>query len=170
MASPLAVYKLTILYMLDRTEGELPVPELSAFLLENGYAGFAGLMQTYSEMQESGLVLSREEGEKASLRITEIGRETLGLFSSSLSSSIKKQADQWLRKNRFRIRSEKSMTADYYRMTSGNYEVRLAVTEKQEPVIDLKMTLPDLESAQNAVRNWKQNSEKIYQCIVENLL
>ena len=48
MSSPLAIYKLIILYLLDRAEGEIAMDRISSFLLEKGYVNFVSLMQTYA--------------------------------------------------------------------------------------------------------------------------
>ena len=78
--------------MLDRAGGEIPVPMISAFLLENGYTGFSSLVQTYSEMEENGLVSTRTEGEERTfLSITQEGEETLRFFVNDLSAEIRDQ-------------------------------------------------------------------------------
>ena len=55
MASPLAVYRLIILYLLDRSGGEIAMDRLSSFLLEKGHVNFVSLVQPYAEIAESGL-------------------------------------------------------------------------------------------------------------------
>ena len=40
MSSPLAVYKLIILYLLDKMGGEIAMDRLSSFLLEKGFVNF----------------------------------------------------------------------------------------------------------------------------------
>ena len=46
MSSPLAIYKLIVLYLLDRVGGEIAMDRLSSFLLERGYVNFVSLLQT----------------------------------------------------------------------------------------------------------------------------
>ena len=64
MSSPLAIYKLIILYLLDKADGEIAMDRLSSFLLEKGYVNFVSLMQTYAEIEKSGLVRSRNSGDR----------------------------------------------------------------------------------------------------------
>ena len=85
MASPLAVYKLTILYMLDRINGPIAMSRITEFLLENGYVNFVSLNQTLAEIEESGLVRSETRRDGIFLYITQEGTETLNFFSGSLS-------------------------------------------------------------------------------------
>lgn len=170
MASPLAVYKLTILYMLELADGEIPVPMISAFLLENGFTGFSSLVQTYSELEESGLVRSRTEaGERAYLRITEEGEETLHFFAAGLSDEIKRQVKTYLKDQGRALRSAQSLSADYDRNRFGDYEVRLCVREKEEPVVDILLTVPDQETAAHVAAKWKEANQEIYEFLIQKL-
>ena len=47
MASPLAIYKLIILYLLSRAEGEIAMDRISSFLLEKGYVNFRQTLQMF---------------------------------------------------------------------------------------------------------------------------
>ena len=89
MSSPLAVYKLIILYLLDKTDGEIAMDRLSSFLLEKGYVNFVSLMETYAQIEESGLVRSRVSSDRCFYSITAEGRQTLRLFSGHLSRGDK---------------------------------------------------------------------------------
>ncbi|MBP3217241.1 MAG: DUF4364 family protein [Lachnospiraceae bacterium] len=170
MASPLAVYKLTILYMLDRAGGEIPVPMISAFLLENGYTGFSSLVQTYSEMEENGLVNTRTEGEERTfLSITQEGEETLRFFVNDLSTEIRDQIRVFLKENGRQLRREQSLTADYYRNSFGNFEAHLAVREKNETVVDIRLTVPDAPTAVHITEAWREKNQEIYAFLIENL-
>lgn len=77
---PVAIYKLIILYMLDRAGGEIAMPRTSTFLIENGYAAnFETLLQTYEEIAKNGFVTEKSMGGKTFLQITEEGGDA-GLF------------------------------------------------------------------------------------------
>ena len=92
-----AIYKLIILYMLDRAGGELTMPRTSSFLIENGYANFETLLQTYDEIEQNGFVTERSMGGKTFLQITEEGEETLGFFADQLPDGIKQQVRTYLK-------------------------------------------------------------------------
>ena len=96
MSSPLAIYKLIVLYLLDRVGGEIAMDRLSSFLLERGYVNFVSLLQTYAEIEKSGLVTSRVSGDRCFYSITSEGRQTLKMFSTDLGPEIRQQADSFL--------------------------------------------------------------------------
>lgn len=168
-ATPLTVYKLTVLYMLNRLKEPIAKERISAFLLENGYANFASLLQTYAELEEQGLVRTESTRELEFLIITDEGRESLFFFQKELSGDIRAQADAFLREKGMELLNERYLSAEYDRAPSGDYLVRLAVREKDIPIIDLTLSVPDLEAAESACRTWKDKNQEIYACIIEKL-
>ena len=56
MAEPFTLYKLIILYMLDRVDFPLTNSQISSFLLDRGYTNYFTLQQAFSELEEANLV------------------------------------------------------------------------------------------------------------------
>ena len=158
MSSPLAIYKLIILYLLDKADGEIAMDRLSSFLLEKGYVNFVSLMQTYAEIEKSGLVRSRNSGDRCFYRITSDGRQTLRIFKADLGREITKQADDFLRSEGTVLRSEQSVRADCIPAENGMYNVILKVMERTDSVMEIRLQVPD-----------KEKNEKIYNSLIENL-
>lgn len=177
---PVAIYKLIILYMLDRAGGELAMPRTSSFLIENGYAtNFESLIRTYEEIEQNGFVAERKRGDKTFLEITDSGEETLGFFSDQLSDSIKKQVRGYLSDIGRKIANEELITGEYYRSTYGDYTVHLTVKEKAQtsaksgltqPIVAIDLAVPDEETAKKAAENWEDRSSEIYQKLLDILL
>ena len=163
------VYKLIILYMLDRVEGELSQPMISSFLLESGYANFVSLSESYNQLEKRGLVKTYMSGNRRYMQITDAGRETLGYFGMRLSKGIRAQADRWLLDNGRQIRQELDVRAVYEKMTSGVYEVRMSVREKDVTLLEVKISVPDAASASAVAEKWEEKNTDIYQYLVENL-
>lgn len=172
MSSPLSVYKLIILYLLDRADG-ITKAQISEFLLENGYVNLLSLVQTYAEIEEQGLVRSENRDENADERtflyITDAGRETLNFFIRDLNEDIRKQADEFLKSSGREIRNEEDLSYRYFRRTDGSYQVELSVCERSAPVIGLTLQVPDRQSAETAVRRWREKNEEIYRDLIEKL-
>lgn len=163
------VYKLIILYMLNRVDGELSQPMVSSFLLESGYANFVSLSESYNQLEKRGLVRTYMSGNKRFMQITEAGRKTLGFFGMRLSREIRAQADSWLLENGRQIREEHDVRAVYERMTSGVYEVRMTVREKDVTLLEVKISVPDAASASAVAEKWEEKNTDIYQYLIENL-
>ena len=168
MSSPLAIYKLIILYLLDKADGEIAMDRLSSFLLEKGYVNFVSLM-TYAEIEKSGLVRSRNSGDRCFYRITSDGRQTLRIFKADLGREITKQADDFLRSEGMVLRSEQSVRADCIPSENGMYNVVLKVMERNDPVMEIRLQVPDKGLAEEICRKWPEKNEKIYNSLIENL-
>lgn len=169
MSSPLAVYKLIILYLLDKTGTEIAMDRISSFLLEKGYVNFVSLMQTYAEIEKSGLVRSRNSGDRCFYRITSDGRQTLRIFKADLGREITKQADDFLRSEGTVLRSEQSVRADCIPAENGMYNVILKVMERTDSVMEIRLQVPDKGLAEEICRRWPEKNEKIYNSLIENL-
>lgn len=169
MDNVFTVYKLIILYMLDRADGEVTQGMLSSFLLEGGYANFVSLAESYDQLEKQGLVRIVLRGDKKFLKLTEAGLQALGFFGARLSPQIRAQADAWLVENGRRIREEREVTAVYERMTSGVYEVRMSVKEKDTTLLEVKIAVPDAASAEAIAGKWAEKNTDIYQYLIENL-
>ncbi len=168
---PVAIYKLIILYMLDRAGGEIAMPRTSTFLIENGYAAnFETLLQTYEEIAKNGFVTEKSMGGKTFLQITEEGEETLGFFASQLSDSIKQQIRNYLRDIGRELTNEEAILGEYYRSTYDDYTARLVVKENGHPIVSIDLSVPDEDTAKKAVSEWKNKSSEIYQKLLETLL
>ena len=152
MSSPLAIYKLIILYLLDKADGEIAMDRLSSFLLEKGYVNFVSLMQTYAEIEKSGLVRSRNSGDRCFYRM-----------------EITKQADDFLRSEGTVLRSEQSVRADCIPAENGMYNVILKVMERTDSVMEIRLQVPDKGLAEEICRRWPEKNEKIYNSLIENL-
>lgn len=90
MAEPLTLYKLIILYMLQKVDFPLSNAQISGFILDKGYTNYFHLQQAISELIESGLVRSETVRNASYLKITESGNQTLEYFGTEVSEDIKK--------------------------------------------------------------------------------
>jgi hypothetical protein len=169
MDNVFTVYKLIILYMLDRAEGEVTQGMISSFLLEGGYANFVSLAESYAQLEKQGLVRIILRGDKKFLKLTDAGIQALGFFCGRLSPQIRGQVDEWLVENGHRIREDREVSAVYERMTSGVYEVRMSVREKDVTLFEVKISVPDAASAEAVAGKWQEKNTDIYQYLIENL-
>ena len=168
---PVAIYKLIILYMLDRAGGEIAMPRTSSFLIENGYAAnFETLLQTYEEIEKNGFVIEKSMGGKTFLQITAEGEETLGFFAGQLSDSIKQQIRSYLREMGREIANEEAILGEYYRSTFDDYTVHLVVRESGHSIVSIDLSVPDEETAKKAVSSWKEQSSELYGHLMATLL
>lgn len=167
---PLTLYKLIILYMLDQVDFPLTTAHINDFILEQGYTNYITLQQALSELTEAGLVNTQTIRNRTRLTNTKEGTETLHFFGNRISDAIRDDIAAFFEKNEIALRNEVNVNADYYKSTSGEYEVRMVARDKDALLLDLTLSVPDKAMAQQICDNWDKKNQEIYQYLMEQLL
>ena len=169
MSDPLTLYKLIVLYMLNRVSFPLTAAQISDFILTREYTNFLTLQQVIRELTDTGLVDARTVRNRTQLLLTKDGKQTLDFFSQQISASIRQEIDEYLKENEMELRNEVSILADYYKSTSGEYEAHLKAKEGNVTLVDLIISVPVEETAAAICDNWQKKNQEIYQYLIEQL-
>ena len=148
MAEAFKLYKLIILYMLDKVDFPLTNSQISEFILNEGYTTYFKLQQALSELLDSGFIREESTHTRTFYHLTEEGEETIHYFKNDISPAIQ----------------------DYYRNPNMEYCVRCQILERDAPLIDLTLTVPTESEAMAIAANWTQKNEKIYANLMAELL
>lgn len=170
MATSLIVYKLIILYMLDRVDFPLSNSQISEFILNEGYTNYFKLQQVLAEMIDSGFIREESTHSRTFYHLTEEGEQTIKYFKTDLSPEIQEDIEEYLREKKYDLKNEVSVKADFYRNANDEYSIRCQVIEHNAPLIDLTVTAPTEAEAETIANNWTQKNEEIYAMIMANLL
>lgn len=166
----LALYnKILVLYMLNRVSFPLTQAQIYDFLLERNYVNFMNLQRAITELVDTGFVTARSRHNRTYLTITAEGRETLDFFKSRIDSSIRKDIDDFLGANQFKLRNETSVFTDYNKVLTGDYEVHLTVKEKDVTVVEITLSVPNQETAETVCTNWQKKNQDLYQYLAGQL-
>lgn len=166
---PHTLYKLIILYMLNRVSFPLTKSQVGDFVLEKEYTNFLTLQQVISELIDTGLITARSMRNRTHLAITEEGKETLNFFGNRVSDAIKKDIDNFFSEHEYALRNEVSVLSDYYKSTSGEYEAHLVAKDRGITLVDITLSVPVEEVASSICDNWQKKNQDIYKYLVENL-
>lgn len=164
------LYKLIILYMLEKVDFPLTNAHISNFMLDQDYTDYFTIQQVISELVDAEFITAETIRHNSRYQITESGRETLSFFRNKISSAIQDDIQTYLKKNKFRLRNETSTTSDYFEEKKGEYIVRLKVQEKTSTVIELNLTVPTEDDATKICSNWSSKSQDIYAMVFSTLL
>ncbi len=170
MTEQTTVYKLMVLYMLSRIDFSLTNTQISDFVLGKGYTDYFTLQSSLSELEESNLVHLETISNTTYYTITPEGEETITYFVNKVSQPIRDDIDHYLIENRVTLRNETSVIADYYKNTAGDIAVRCRVKEKDEDLIDLTLTVPDVAQAKAICAQWKKKSQPVYEYLMKELM
>ncbi len=169
LQDPLTLYKLIILYMLDRVKFPITNAQISNYILEKEYTNFLTLQQVISELTEANLIDARTVNNRTHLQITEEGRETLYYFDNRINDTIKAEINNYFHDNEFDLREEVSVLGNYYKSTSGEYETHLIAKERENNLVEIKLSVPTKEVAESICDNWQKKNQDVYQELVRLL-
>ncbi len=164
------LYKLIILYMLDRVDFPLSNSTISGFILETGYTDFLTVQEVIGILQDDSLIDVESSRSNTSYTITEQGKEMLEYFGNKISEEIKKEINEYLTKNKYELKQVANVISEFYRTTSGDYAVHCCVKENGASLIELTVSVPDEDVADFMCGKWKDESQHIYEYIIKKLM
>lgn len=169
MTDALTLYKLIILYMLDKVDFPLTNSQLSEFILDKGYTDYFKLQQAISELQDAEFISVKIIRNSSHYMITNSGRDTLSYFGKNISEAIREEIDGFLSSHKYKLRSENETLADYWKEHTDLYIARCMIKEKGQPILDIQLAVPDKEQAVMICDNWRKKNSDIYDYLVRTL-
>ena len=167
--TPFTLYKLIVLYTLNRSAHPMTNAQLSNLFLDNDYTTYFNLQEVLSEMIETSLLETEISNNVTYYHATERGQETLRYFSGDIPPAIREEISGYLKNHARQLRDDVQIHA-WYKKTSGqDYIVHCRVQENDIPLIDLQLSVPSESSAQKLAENWKSRSQQIYESIIKQL-
>ncbi|MBQ6661767.1 MAG: DUF4364 family protein [Lachnospiraceae bacterium] len=166
----LMLYKLIILYILDRVDFPMTNSQLANFITDREYTTFFNVQQVLADLVDDGFISIDQKRNASYYRITADGHETLSFFYKNISRNIRDDIDMYLSEQQYALREESSNIADYHELGKGEYLVELKVMERNTTVIEMHLTVPSRENAETICRNWRKKNADIYAYVLNSLL
>ena len=167
----LMLYKLIILYTLNRVDFPMSNAQLTNFITEHEYTSYFNVQQVLSELEEDKYISKETTRSQTLYRITSEGRETLSFFYKKISKEIRDDIDIYLsEEKKYALREQVSSLADFYETTPGEYVAELKILERDSFLIEMKLTVPSLFAAETVCDKWKQKNADIYAYVVNTLI
>ena len=164
------LYKLIILYMLNKVNFPLTNAQLIEFFSEKNYASYFTLQNVINELLNSHLISVEKIRNSSYYHITSEGSETLGFFGNKIPGAIVDDMEIYLMKNKYELRNEVGTIADYYKSTNQDYIVHCQVKEGQGTLIEINISVPSKEEASAMCNQWKDASQEIYKFVMKSLM
>lgn len=164
------LYKLILLYILNKVDFEMTNAQITEFALEKQYTNYFQIQTSLSELIEEDLCRDKKILNSTYYRITDMGRKTLNFFKNNISETIRQEIDDYLKENEYALREESSIRADYLQEKKDEYHARCTITENNAILLDLTVNIPSEQEAKLICNNWKKKSTEIYGFIMKTLL
>lgn len=166
----ITVYKLIILYMLERVDSPLPSGIISDYITSRGYTNFFTVQNTFGELLRLELITEDTTYHLSYYALSDAGRETLALFKNRLSRSIQKEIDTFLSENKYEIAEETALVSDYRRTSENTYLATCTLREGGHVLFELSIDAATEDDAVRICDNWKDASAELYQTALQRLL
>lgn len=162
------LYKLMILYMLDRVDFPLTESQISQFILDKGYTNYFNLQIAMKELIEIDFIRPTQERNHALYEITEQGKEAIELFEFKISDPVKLDILNYLKEQKIELRNESAISSDYY-PSNNEYIAQCSIKERNQTLLEIKIAVPTQEQAIHICDSWKEKSEEIYQYLITQI-
>lgn len=166
----LTLYKLIILYILEKVDFPLTNAQVSNFILEKEYTNYFSIQQAVSELIASELITCETIRNSSYYRLTNAGEETLEFFSNEISDAIKHDIMEYLKENKYELREEVSTIADYHEEKKDEFITKCLVKERGSVIVEVSLNVPTEEEARTICNNWRKNSQEVYAFLMKTLM
>ena len=102
--------------------------------------------------------------------ITPDGRICLADFYVQIPSSIREEISAFVKNNRTKYKKRQECIADYYMNKNGTYTVYLKIIEPSQPLLELKLVVPDRQTAKSIYKKWEDKADNVYATVYECLV
>ncbi len=165
----LFLYKLIILYMLDRVDFPLTNAQLSQFIINRGYTDYFNLQEAINQLLNDEFISSTIIRNTSHYQSTPAGREALAFFENKLSEGIKQDIMNFFSEEKINLKNEMEILADYFLTSKGEYTVICTINDRGDTVLELKMNVISKDQAIAICDAWPEKSTATYQYLLKNL-
>jgi hypothetical protein len=152
---------------------EVPLSEntvLDMCCSSNNWLAYMDCQPLLNQLLDCGW-LSDVAGSSESLyTITPDGRICLANFFYKIPASIREEISLFVKNNRTRYRKKQECFADYFMNRDGTYTVYLKIIEPVQPLMELKMVVPNRQMAKDIYKKWNERADDVYRSLYENLV
>ncbi len=166
----LMLYKLIILYILDRVDFKMTNSQLTKFITEREYTSYWNVQTVLNELVSNKFISQETTMSQTLYGLTSEGKEILDLTYKEISKDIRDDIDIYLTNEKYSLREEVSSLADYYESTPGEYIAELKIIERNSAILELKLSVPSVQTATTVCDKWKQKNADIYAYILNTLM
>ena len=164
------LYKLTILYLLNKVDYPITNNALSNFLLQNDFTDYFNLQQIMGELIDDGYVKKETVRNKTLYRISESGEAAIRLLARELAPGMRAEIEKYIIDNGIELRDDLSVMSKYYQEDINRYVVNMFIEEAGQKLLELNITVPTSADAERICSKWYNASDKLYPLIMKELL
>lgn len=166
--------KLILLFVFDKME--VPLSEYTVIDIccsSNNWIAYMDCQPLLSKLIDDGLLFYPNQttiNTEKMFAITPDGRVCLANFFNKIPASIRENISLFIKNNRLKYKRKQECVADYYMNKDGTYTVFLKIIEPSQPILELKIVVPNRQAAKDIYKKWDEKATGIYTLLYENLV
>ncbi len=161
--------KLMILYLLKNVSFSLNHENLSNFFLDK-YTSFIIFQNILADLVDTKLIEEYKTKTSVFYKATEDGAEALDIYINDISPEHKQELDNYLKENKFKLKEESIISANYADNNTNSFKISLEINENKDETFRIEMDVPTADAAITMCENWKEKAKSIYTYIIKQLL
>lgn len=161
--------KLMILYLLNNVSFSLNHENLSNFFLDK-YTSFISFQEILADLVDTKLIEEFKTKTSVFYKATDDGVEALMSFIDDISKEHQTELDEYIKENKFKLKEESIVKADYFDSSEGNYKISLEINENKDENFKIEIDVPTSDAAITMCENWKEKAKTIYTYVIKQLL
>ena len=165
------VNKLILLFVFDKME--VPISEntiLDICCSSNNWINYMDCKPLLNTLLEHSFIYKIKTSEEPLYSITADGRICLADFYVQIPSSQREEISIFVKNNSAKYRKRQECIADYFMNKDGTYTVFLKIIEPSKPLLELKLVVPNRQTAKDIYRKWEEKAADVYSVLYENLV
>ena len=163
--------KLILLFVFDKME--VPLSEntvLDMCCSSNNWLAYMDCQPILRQLVDSNWLYNVSTQDEPLYSITPDGRTCLANFFVKIPASTREEIALFVKNNRAKFRRKQECVADYFMNKDGTYTVYLKIIEPVQPVLELKMVVPNRQIAKDVYKKWGEKASDIYRLLYENIV
>ena len=166
----LTLYKLMILYLIEKVDFPLSNSQISEFILDKWYTNYFTVQRAFHELEEENMLRVKQIRNMSHYALSDEGSEAIEMFEYQIPNSIKEDIAQFLKEKEYELRKEASVTADFYPSKGDEYTVNLKIREKENLLLEINLNVVSRDQAVYICDHWEKKHSDVYSMLIEKLL
>lgn len=159
-----------ILYVLSKFDVSITEKSLTEILLSPGLINYFGFQTGLGKLLDEKLIIAYTDTDGVNMYgLSEDGKRLLDTLIPTVSPAVKNTYDAYLAKEKNKIAMETNINAYPFIDSNKNQCIRCYIRENGNKVVDIRIPVPDRETALQMCANWKTNAYGILMQIMTDL-
>ena len=159
--------KILILYVMSLVEEPVSAQTIYELCYQDESLSYFDVQEAIPQMVESGH-LEVVDGDQ--YIITDKGKETEEITQDAVAFPVKQRAKKAVEKLNNATKREQFVRSEIRKKENGEYTVVMSLDDLQGPLMNLELTMPNLQQARKLESAYLRNAEAVYQSVMIGLL